>query len=114
VDDVKNEEIRRTGKVRMGAGAVLFGFGALASLSRLRGRKRGLFSWILPGAFMWAGSAMLTGSLRGTKSKAIRRAEALVEDELGKLDPFSRAVVATDVIGRQMKRLPLPVRHRVA
>lgn len=88
-----------------GAGAALVGVGIVSAAFLMLRRRRGLFVWLIPGAFIGVGLAILADVVMDTRSYRIAETEDSIAAELASLDPIARAQVLKNVGEREMRSL---------
>lgn len=92
-------------RTEAGAGAALFGVGIVAAAFLMLRRRRGLFVWLIPGAFIGVGLAILADVVLDTRSYRIAETEESITSELASLDPIARAQVLKNVSEREVRSL---------
>lgn len=88
-----------------GAGAAMVGVGIVAMAFLMLRRRRGLFVWLVPGAFIGVGLAILADVVLDTRSYRIAETEESIASELAALDPIARAQVLKNVGEREVLSL---------
>ena len=88
-----------------GAGAAMVGVGIVAAAFLMLRRRRGLFVWLIPGAFIGVGLAILADVVLDTRSCRIAETEESIAAELASLDPIARAQVLKNVGEREVRSL---------
>jgi hypothetical protein len=87
------------------AGVAMLGVGIVAAALLALRRRRGLFVWLIPGAFIGVGLAVLADVILDTRSYRIAETEDVIASELANLDPIARAQVLKSVSEREVKSL---------
>lgn len=88
-----------------GTGAALVGVGIVAAAFLMLRRRRGLFVWLIPGAFIGVGLAILADVVIDTRSNRMAETEENIAAELSSLDPIARAQVLKSVSEREVRSL---------
>lgn len=88
-----------------GAGAAMVGVGIVAAAFLMLRKRRGLFVWLIPGAFIGVGLAILADVVMDTRSYRIAETEESIAAELASLDPIARAQVLKNVGEREVRSL---------
>lgn len=104
------ESIPEESRALVGTGAALVGAGVVATVAALGRERRGVLSWLVPGALLAAGIVLLADALLDVRSDRIADTQTAIEAQLASLDPIARAQVLKNV-GESQLRAVLPGRH---
>jgi hypothetical protein len=96
------ESLPQGGQVEAAAAAGMIGSGLLVGALMLTRRRRGFFTWAIPGAVLGLGVVLLADVLLDQRAERIGEAEEHIAEELASLDPIARAQVLKSVGEQQL------------
>lgn len=97
------ESIPQRSQVEAGTGVGIVAIGVAAAVYTVVQKRRGFFAWAVPGALIAAGLVMLSDVVLDVRGERIDRTRAIIESELGDLDPIARAQVLRDIARDQFE-----------
>lgn len=104
MDDIEVVQMDDTMKSRalMAGGLSFVGTGLGLIVTMAVRRRRGLVAWLVPGALIAFGLALLGAAAAGRYGSHIEETEQAVREQLSQVDPFARVKILKDLAEEQV------------